>query len=125
MVAAILAGAAGYVVKLTRSSHIATAIRAVGAGKSLIEPSTIDRVRRLLLSEIDEMKPTLTEDDRGILTHVVEGLTNSQIAERMAFTDDATADRISSLVERMLGSMSAAPVVPGSTPSGRHRRPDS
>ena len=38
LTAAILAGAAGYVVKLTRSSDITEAIRRVGAGKSLIDP---------------------------------------------------------------------------------------
>jgi len=54
-----------------------------------------------------------------------EGLTDTQIAERITITDDATADRVSSLIERILGSTSTAPVLPGSTPPGRHRSPDS
>jgi DNA-binding NarL/FixJ family response regulator len=123
LVAAILAGAAGYVVKLTRSSHIAVAIRAVGAGNSLIDPGTLDRVSRLLLSGMDEVRPPLTEDERSVLTQVVEGHTNGQIAERMRISIGSATEQVSSLVERMIGSMASAGSASGRT--GKHRRHES
>jgi two-component system response regulator DevR len=121
LVAAILAGADGYVVKLTRSSHIAVAVRAVGAGKSLIDPGTLDRVRGLLLSGMDEVRPRLTEDERHVLTQVVEGHTDSQIAERTGIPVGSVTEQVANLVERMVASMASA--TSASSSSGKHRRP--
>jgi DNA-binding NarL/FixJ family response regulator len=101
LLATILAGAAGYVVKLSRSSHIPAAIRRVGAGKSLIDPRALDRVRRNLLAGVDELNPPLTEDERRVLPHVLDGLTNVQVAERIAISRDAATEHISTLIERM------------------------
>jgi DNA-binding NarL/FixJ family response regulator len=119
LVAAVLAGAAGYLVKLTRSSHVAFAIREVGAGRSLIDPGTLDRVSRLLLSGMDEVRPPLTGAERHVLTQVVEGLTDTQIAERMEVSLEVAAEQVSSLVERIIGSTSSAS---GSVHAGKHRR---
>jgi len=83
LMASVLAGAEGYLVKLTNSSDVATAIRRVGAGKSLVEPGTFDRATRHLLARMDDMRPPLTEVERQVFTDVVRGLSNSQIAERM------------------------------------------
>jgi two-component system response regulator DevR len=119
LVAAVLAGAAGYLVKLTRSSHVASAIRDVGAGRSLIDPGTLDRVSRQLSGGMDEVRPPLTRAERQVLTQVVEGLTDTQIAERMEVPVEAAAEQVSSLVERIMGSRSSTS---GSVHTGRHRR---
>ena len=65
LTAAILAGAAGFVVKPTRSSDITEAIRRVGAGKSLIDRDTLERVRRQLLAAVDELRPRLSEREHA------------------------------------------------------------
>ena len=122
LLATILAGAAGYVVKLTRSSHITAAIRRVGAGKSLIEPRTLDRVSRQLLAGVDALNPPLTEGERRVLPHVLEGLTNAQVAERLAISLDAATEQISTLIERMTSPTSWQQSALDSTPSGKHRR---
>jgi two-component system, NarL family, response regulator DevR len=101
LVATILAGAAGYVVKLTRSSNITDAIRRVGAGKALIDSDTIDRVSRQLLADMDQLHPALTENERCVLTQVIEGHTNTQVAERMGTLLDTATAEITTLIERI------------------------
>ena len=48
LVAAMLAGAAGYAIKVARNSDIISAIRRVGAGKSMIDPAAAQRVTQEL-----------------------------------------------------------------------------
>ena len=125
LVAAILAGAAGYVVKLTRSSDITAAIRKVGAGKSLIEPDTLERVSRQMLAAMDELRPRLTDDELQVLSEVIDGHTDAQIAERSGVPLDAATAQVSALVARLTDPMSPGFPAPGSAQAGKHRRSDS
>ena len=83
--AAILAGAAGYVLKQIGSHDLVDTVRRVAAGQSLIDPSltakVLDRVRNGPAQH--EELAALTDQERKILALVAEGLTNRQIAERM------------------------------------------
>jgi len=124
IVSAILAGAAGYLVKLARSSDIVAAIRRVAAGKSLIDPATTAQVTRQLVAGMDELRPPVTEYEREIVTHVVRGLTNRQIAERMGLSLEPVAADVTTLIERMTRPLSRQGSEPGSVPPGKHRRPD-
>jgi FixJ family two-component response regulator len=82
LVSAILAGAAGYIVKLTRTGDIVAAIRRVATGKSLIDPATAERVTRQILAGMDEFRPPLSDYERELITQVAYGLTNDQVAQR-------------------------------------------
>lgn len=123
--AAILAGAAGYVVKLTRSSDITDAIRKVGAGRSLIDRDTFEHVSRRLLGAVDELRPRLSESELQVLSEVVEGHTDAQIAERWGVPLDATTAQITALIARLTDPMSTQSPVPRSAYAGKHRRSDS
>jgi DNA-binding NarL/FixJ family response regulator len=125
LAAAILAGAAGYVVKLTRSSDITAAIRKVGAGKSLIDSDTLERVSRQLLAAMDELRPRLTEDELRGLSAVIEGQTDAQIAERSGLSLDAATAQVAALIARLTDPTSPGFPAPGSAQAGKHRRPDS
>ena len=118
LAAAILAGASGYVVKLARGSDITTAIRKVGAGKSLIDTVTLDRVAQLLVRGVAELEPPLSDVDRSLLTDVLGGLTDAQVAERRATPVDVVAAAITALIERIVRP---APSAPGAAQHGRHR----
>ena len=48
LVAAVLAGAAGYVIKLVRTNVIVDAVRRVGDGRSLLDAAAVDQVGRQL-----------------------------------------------------------------------------
>lgn len=99
--AAVLAGAAGYVVKLARSLDIIDAIRRVGAGRSLLQADETERASARLRARLKEASPAFTDPERQILTYVIEGLTNRQIAERLDLADEPLGADVGSLIERL------------------------
>ena len=82
---AIMAGAAGYVLKQIRSSDLVVAIRRVAAGQNLLDPAVtaqvLERLRRG--PDEDEMIARLTSQEHEVLTLLADGLTNRQIAAHM------------------------------------------
>lgn len=122
LVAALLAGAAGYVIKLASNSDIVSAIRRVGAGKSLIDPSAAERVTQELLTS--GLRPPLVDAERATLTHVLGGLTDAQIAERMDVPLEQASTEIAGLVARVLRPGSGEGAAQQPTSPGKHRRPD-
>jgi DNA-binding NarL/FixJ family response regulator len=122
LAAAILAGAAGYVVKLTRSSDITEAIRRVGAGRSLIDPDTREHVGRQLLAACDELR--VSEGEKQVLAAVIEGQTDAQVAERTGSSLDAATAQVAALIARLTDPLSGQPA-PRGAQAGKHRRSDS
>jgi DNA-binding NarL/FixJ family response regulator len=101
--AAILAGAAGYVLKQIGSSDLVEGVRRVAAGQSLIDPSltarVLDRVRNGP-AEPAELS-SLTEQERKILGLIAEGLTNRQIGERMFLAEKTVKNYVSSILAKL------------------------
>ena len=101
--AAIMAGAAGYVLKEIRSSDLVSAIRHVAAGKSLIDPAmtatVLERIRNGP-STPDELA-SLTDQERILLGHIAEGLTNRQIAEQMFLAEKTVKNYVSSILAKL------------------------
>ena len=120
LIASLLAGAAGYVIKLASNSDIIAAIRRVGSGKSLLDPAAAERVSRELLTV--ELRPPLADDERVLLTHILDGLTNRQIAEQLDLPLERASAEITRLVARIIRPGSEE----GSTDqaTGKHRRSD-
>ena len=80
---AIMAGAAGYVLKHIHGADLVDALRRVARGESLLDPSATARViERLRHPARDPQLASLTPQERRILELLAEGLTNRQIAER-------------------------------------------
>lgn len=100
---AIMAGASGYVLKDIRGNDLLSAIRAVAAGKSLLDPAATQRVLERLRdgqshdSRLDE----LTEQEKKILDLIGEGLTNRQIGERMHLAEKTVKNYVSSLLAKL------------------------
>jgi DNA-binding NarL/FixJ family response regulator len=101
--AAIMAGAAGYVLKQVRGNDLIEAIRTVAAGQSLLDPAitqrVLDRIRKG--PEQPSELASLTEQERRILELVAEGLTNRQIAERMFLAEKTVKNYVSSLLAKL------------------------
>jgi DNA-binding NarL/FixJ family response regulator len=101
--AAIMAGAAGYVLKEIRSSDLVTAVRHVAAGKSLIDPAMTATVLERIRSgpgTPDELA-SLTDRERILLGHIAEGLTNRQIAEQMFLAEKTVKNYVSSILAKL------------------------
>jgi len=118
--AAVLAGAAGYLVKLNRGSDIVNAIRRLRAGTSLLDQESVDRAARLLRSVIDSLSPSVTDQERRILEQVIEGRTDSQIELGSAGNGHEPGPDLRALVARVTQVLLGRG--PVAADFGRHRR---
>ncbi len=100
---AIMAGAAGYVLKEIRGNDLVTAIRQVAAGKSLLDPAATQRVLERLRAgdQHDTRLDGLSEQERRILVHIGEGMTNRQIGEAMHLAEKTVKNYVSSLLAKL------------------------
>ncbi|MCX6394908.1 MAG: response regulator transcription factor [Propionibacteriales bacterium] len=100
---AIMAGAAGYVLKEIKSSDLLSAIRHVAAGQSLIDPSltarVLDRVRNP--TTIAPELADLTEQELKLLEFITEGLTNREIGERMFLAEKTVKNYVSTVLAKL------------------------
>jgi DNA-binding NarL/FixJ family response regulator len=101
--AAIMAGAAGYVLKQIRGTDLIDGIRRVASGQSLPDPAVtarvLERIRRGP-EQPDELRD-LTDQERRILLLVAEGLTNREIAGRMFLAEKTVKNYVSSLLAKL------------------------
>jgi DNA-binding NarL/FixJ family response regulator len=100
---AIMAGASGYVLKDIRGHDLVEAIRAVAAGRSLLDPASTTRVLERLRAREDapKIEDALTDQERKILDLIGEGLTNRQIGERMFLAEKTVKNYVSSLLAKL------------------------
>jgi len=100
---AIMAGAAGYVLKQIRGTDLVDAIRRVAAGESLLDPAVTARVleRLRLEPKEDEGLEQLSEQERRILDLIAEGCTNRQISETIFLAEKTVKNYVSSLLSKL------------------------
>ncbi len=100
---AIMAGAAGYLLKQISTTDLVDAVRRVAAGQSLLDPSVTQRVLERLRegTQEDQALAPLTDQERHILEHIGEGMTNRQIAEVMFLAEKTVKNYVSSLLSKL------------------------
>jgi two-component system response regulator DevR len=100
---AIMAGAAGYVLKQIRSNDLVDAVRRVAAGQNLLDPAVTARVLERLRRgpEEDELIARLSPQEREVLALLAEGLTNRQIAERLYLAEKTIKNYVTSVLSKM------------------------
>ncbi|MDX1622146.1 MAG: response regulator transcription factor [Nitriliruptorales bacterium] len=100
---AIMAGASGYLLKEVQSQDLVEAIRRVAAGESLLDPAVPGRVLERLRrgDEEDERLKSLSEQERKILSHIAEGLTNRQIAEQVHLAEKTVKNYVSNILQKL------------------------
>ncbi|CAN5489165.1 response regulator transcription factor [soil metagenome] len=103
VLAAVLAGASGYILKEVRAAGIVDAVRQVAMGRSLIDPKIVDQVMTRLRqgSAGDNKLAALTEREREVLELIAEGLTNRQIGERLFLAEKTIKNYVSSLLAKL------------------------
>ncbi|EXG82497.1 response regulator [Cryptosporangium arvum] len=101
---AIMAGAAGYVLKQIRGTDLIDGIRRVAAGQSLLDPAVTQQVLERI-REGHEHTPSelarLTPQERRILELIARGLTNRQIGEEMFLAEKTVKNYVSSLLSKL------------------------
>jgi two-component system response regulator DevR len=101
---AILAGAAGYVLKQIRGNDLVGAVRTVAAGGSLLDAKTTAQVMERLRTQAtnkDDPLAGLTDQEHRILDLIGEGLTNRQIGERMFLAEKTVKNYVSALLSKL------------------------
>ncbi len=103
LMASIMAGAAGYVLKQAGSLDLLDTIRRAGAGQSLLDPALTERVLARLRDgpAVDPRLATLTPQERRILDLIAEGYTNRQIAETMFLAEKTVKNYVSNLLAKL------------------------
>jgi DNA-binding NarL/FixJ family response regulator len=103
LLAAIMAGASGYLLKQIRGSDIVGAVRKVAAGGSLLDPRMTAMVLHRLRHPISDDDPVamLTQQERRVFDHIGDGLTNRQIGEQMLLAEKTVKNYVSSLLAKL------------------------
>jgi two-component system, NarL family, response regulator DevR len=105
VIAAIVAGASGYLLKQVRARDLVAALEAVGRGESLLDPAVtgkvLERMRRIALSDAPDELATLTQQERKILALVAEGKTNKEIAAEVFLSDKTVKNYVSSILAKL------------------------
>jgi len=100
---AIMAGAAGYVLKQIRGLDLVGAVRTVASGASMLDPQAAAKVMRRMRDQAARSDPLaeLTGQERRILELIGEGLTNRQIGERMFLAEKTVKNYVSALFAKL------------------------
>ncbi len=103
LVASVMAGAAGYVLKQIGSLDLVDTIRRAGAGQSLLDPALTERVLDRLREgpKVDPRLASLTPQERRILDLIAQGCTNRQIADTMFLAEKTVKNYVSNLLAKL------------------------
>ncbi len=102
LLGAVMAGAAGYVLKDIRGGDLVGAVRTVAAGGSLLDArSTAHVMARLRDTQAADPLDVLTDQERRILDLIGEGLTNRQIGERVFLAEKTVKNHVSSVLSKL------------------------
>ncbi|MDP6605791.1 MAG: response regulator transcription factor [Dehalococcoidia bacterium] len=104
--AAIMAGAAGYVLKDLDPSRLQEAIATVGRGGSLLDPkmttTVLERVRKGAAQHpADDAFASLSPQEDRILKFIGEGLTNREIAEQLSLSEKTIKNYVSQIYSKL------------------------
>jgi DNA-binding NarL/FixJ family response regulator len=101
---AIMAGAAGYMLKQVSGTNLVEAVRTVAAGGSLLDATLTASVMTRLRGEsgqTDSNYALLSPQERRVLDLVAAGLTNRQIASRLYLAEKTVKNYVSSLLHKL------------------------
>ncbi len=101
LAATLLAGAAGYVVKLDEDASVVDAVRRAGTGQALLEPRAVARAGRRLRDELQRLRPPLGTATMAVMSELLDGCTNAQIAQHQGRAVEAVGADIAATIRRL------------------------
>jgi len=103
--AAVMAGAAGYVLKQIRGDDLVRGIREVGAGRSLLDPlvtrQVLDRLRSGKRLRGDERLERLSPREERVLELVAQGMTNGEIGRELGLGEKTVRNYVSNVLAKL------------------------
>lgn len=122
--AAVIAGAAGYLMKDVLGNNLVEAVHSVGAGRSLLDPTLTKRVlaRMKGTERGDPRLDSLSPREGQILALIGEGLTNREIGARLSLAEKTIKNYVSALLGKLgLQRRTQAAVLHATTDPGARR----
>ena len=106
VIASIMAGARGFMLKDVRVSALLQAMRVVGGGGTTLDPTSasavIDQIRKgVILSEEDRIAQQLTERELAVLDLIADGMTNREIGERLYLSEKTVKHHVSDILAKL------------------------
>ena len=101
MVGAIMAGAAGYLLKQVKGHDVVTAVREVAAGRSLLDPLSTARMLDKMRNPPHDELEHLTDRERDVLDLIGQGLSNREIAERLFLAEKTVKNYVTSVLAKL------------------------
>jgi len=100
---AIMAGAAGYILKQVQGNDLVETVRRVAAGQSMLDPAVTAQVLERVRSgpRVDPALEQLTAQEQRILELIGEGMTNRQMAETMFLAEKTIKNYVSSMLAKL------------------------
>ena len=103
--AAVLAGAQGYVLKAIDSSLLIRSIRQVSNGQSILDPALTQRALDWIKAWPAQAGPvrgqSLSPQEERVLALVAEGLTNKEIATAMQLSDKTVKNYLANMFQKL------------------------
>lgn len=126
LLAAMRAGAKGYVLKGADQEDIVRAVRAAAAGEVIFGPGIANRVVELLTGRrpdtASDRFPTLTDRELEVLDLVAGGLRNPEIAAHLVVSEKTVRNHISNIFAKLHVDRSGAIVLARDAGLGRRSR---
>ena len=105
VMASIMAGAAGYLLKNTGRADLIEAVRSAARGESLLDPGVtarvLSRLRDLASKEQDREVASLSDREKEVLALVADGLTNKEIAETLIISENTARNHVSRILDKL------------------------
>jgi DNA-binding NarL/FixJ family response regulator len=99
---ALRAGAAGFLLKRARPERIVEAVRVVARGDSLLFPAAVRRLAAAYGPAQDRLPGVrLTEREGEVLTLIADGLSNSEIAERLVLGVETVKTHVGNVLGKL------------------------
>lgn len=100
---AIMAGAAGYILKQVKGTDFVETVRRVAAGQSMLDPAVTAHVLDRLRAgpRMDPSIEQLTAQEQRILELIGQGMTNRQIAAHLCLAEKTVKNYVSSMLAKL------------------------
>ena len=105
VLATILAGAQGFLLKEVGSDELLRAVKAVANGQSILDPAVtqrvLTRVRTLSACSTEPKEEELSPQERRVLALVAEGKTNKEIAVALNLSEKTVGNYLSNVFQKL------------------------
>lgn len=105
VLAAVVAGAKGYILKKIDSASLLRAIQSVAEGRSILDPTVAEQALQWLRGLVSGQKMVggdkLSEQEERVLALVAEGQTNKEIAAAMNLSDKTVKNYLTNVFKKL------------------------